>query len=78
VVREGLGQKQGGEDFPGGSVVKNLPANARVLVSIPDLGRTHIWGDPTCHGACVPQVLTLCSGAQELPQLSPQAAAPEI
>ena len=26
--------------FPGGSVVKNLPANARVAVSIPGLGRS--------------------------------------
>ena len=29
-------------DFPGGSVVKNPPANARDTSSIPDLGRSHM------------------------------------
>ena len=28
--------------FPGGSVVKNLPANARDMGSIPDSGRYHV------------------------------------
>ena len=28
--------------FPGGSVVKNLPANAGDMGSIPDLGRCHL------------------------------------
>ena len=28
------------KDFPGGSVVKNLPAKAGAMVSIPGLGRT--------------------------------------
>ena len=28
--------------FPGGSVVKNLPANAGDTASIPDLGRSHM------------------------------------
>ena len=28
--------------FPGGSVVKNLPANARDTGLIPDLGRSHM------------------------------------
>ena len=28
--------------FPGGSVVKNQPANAGDIVSIPDLGRSHM------------------------------------
>ena len=28
--------------FPGGSVVKNLPANAGDMGSIPDLGRSHM------------------------------------
>ena len=33
-------------DFPGGPVVKNLPANAGVMGSIPGLGRFHIpWGN---------------------------------
>ena len=29
-----------GWDFPGGSVVKNLPANARDVGSVPGLGRS--------------------------------------
>ena len=29
-------------DFPGGSVVKNLPANAEDTGSIPGLGRSHM------------------------------------
>ena len=29
-------------DFPGGTVVKNPPANAGDTGSIPDLGRSHI------------------------------------
>ena len=33
-------------DFPGGTVVKNPPANAWV----PSL----VWEDPTCHGAAKP------------------------
>ena len=30
------------EDFPGGPVVKNLPANAGDMGSIPGLGRLHM------------------------------------
>ena len=30
------------ESFPGGSVVKNLPANAGVMGSVPGLGRFHM------------------------------------
>ena len=30
-------------DSPGGPVVKTLPANAGVTVSIPGLGRSHMW-----------------------------------
>ena len=29
-------------DFPGGAVVKNLPANAGNMGSIPGLGRSHM------------------------------------
>ena len=29
-------------DFPGGTVVKNLPANAGDMGSIPGLGRSHM------------------------------------
>ena len=33
-------------DFPGGSVVKNLPANAGDMGSISGPGRSHtLWGD---------------------------------
>ena len=33
-------------DFPGGAVVKNLPANAGDSGSIPDLGRSHMpWNN---------------------------------
>ena len=31
------------KDFPGGSVVRNLPACARDTGSIPGPGRFHIW-----------------------------------
>ena len=31
-------------DFPGGEVVKNPPANAGHMGSIPDLGRSHMPG----------------------------------
>ena len=41
-------QDQGCWDFPGGAMVKNLPANAGDTGSIP--GRE----DPTCHGATKP------------------------
>ena len=38
------------EDFPGGPVVKNPPANAGDMGSIPGLGRCHIpWGKRSRH-----------------------------
>ena len=40
------------QGFPGGSVVKNLPANAGDVVLIPDPGRSHI---PACPRVCAPQ-----------------------
>ena len=34
------------EDFPGGAVVKNPPANARDMGSSPGLGRSHmLWSN---------------------------------
>ena len=34
------------EDFPGGPVVRNPPANARDMGSIPGPGRSHmLWGN---------------------------------
>ena len=51
--------------FPSGSVVKNLPANAGDMNSIPDLGRFHM---PWSNKAWGPQLLSLCFSARE-PQL---------
>ena len=43
-------------DFPGGPVIKTLPAKAGDMGSIPGLGRFHIpWGSE----ACEPQLLSL-------------------
>ena len=55
------------EGFPVGSVVKNLPANAGDMGSIPNPGRSH---RPWSNGARVPQLLSLCSRARELRLLS--------
>ena len=52
-------------DFPGDAVVKNLPANAGDMGSIPGPGRPHM---PWSNQARVPQLLSLCSRARE-PQL---------
>ena len=38
------------KDFPGGAVVKNLPANARDMGSIPGSGKIQM----TCHRATKP------------------------
>ena len=43
-----------GSGFPGGSVVKNPPANAGDMGLIPDLGRSHV---PRSNEAHVPQLL---------------------
>ena len=51
--------------FPGGSVVRNLPASAGDMNSIPDLGRFHM---PWSNKAWGPQLLSLCFSAWE-PQL---------
>ena len=56
-ARRWFSWKQRG-DFPGGSVVKNLPANAGDTGSIPGPGDYHMpWSIQTW----VPQVLSLCS-----------------
>ena len=44
-------------------MVKNLPANAEDTGSTPDLGRSHM---PRSNESCMPQLLGLCSRAQEL------------
>ena len=46
-IPKGLSRLQG-RDFPGGAVVKNLPANAG------DTGSTLVREDPSCHGATKP------------------------
>ena len=49
------GLKSSQQDFPGGSLVKNLPANAGDTNSIPDPGRSHTpWGNYSP----VPQLLS--------------------
>ena len=54
--------KQDGVGFPGGSVVKNLPANAGDMGSIPDPGRFHMPWSNYVHG---PQLLSLGSRVWE-------------
>ena len=60
--------------FPGGSVVKNLPANAGDTGLIPGPGRSHV---PWSNQAQVPQLLSLCSRAQEPRLLSPRVTTTE-
>ena len=48
--------------LPGGSMLKNLPANAGDTGSIPDPGNSD---KPQSHQARAPQLLSLCSGVQE-------------
>ena len=66
--------KHGGEGFPGGSVNKNLPADAGDMGSIPRLGRSHV---PQSSRACALQLLSLCSRAGEFHLLSPRATTTE-
>ena len=61
-------------DFPGGAVVKNLPANAGDMGSIRGPGRSHI---PWSNKARVPQLLSLHSRACAPQLLSPRAATTE-
>ena len=60
--------------FPGDSVVRNPPANARDMDLISDLGRFHM---PKSNEACAPQLLSLSSTAWEPQLLSPRGAATE-
>ena len=61
-------------DFPGGTVVKNLPANAGDTGSSPGQGRSHM---PQSNWACAPQLLSLCSRAREPQLLRPPATTTE-
>ena len=54
--------------FPGGSVVKGPPANAADTASAPGPGGFYMLWDKRVR---VPQILRLCSGAQELQPLKP-------
>ena len=54
--------------FPGGSVLKNPPANAGEMGSIPDLGRSHVPWNHT-RG---PQPLSPCSGGHAPHQEKPR------
>ena len=59
-------------------MVKNLPSNAGDMGSIPDQGGSHVlWSNE----ARAPQLLSLCSGDQQLQLLgssrAPRAGAPQ-
>ena len=61
-------------DFPGGTVVKNPPANAGDKGLSSGLGRSHmLWSN----WACAPQLPSVCSGAHEPQLLSPRATTTE-
>ena len=64
--------------FPGGTVVKNLPANTGNTGASPDPGRSHM---PWTNLARVPQALSLCSRAREPQLLKPtcsRACVPQL
>ena len=61
-------------DFPGGTVVKNPPANAGDMSSSPGLGRSHM---PQSNQVRAPQLLSLHSRAQAPQLLSPCATTTE-
>ena len=61
-------------DFPGGTVVKNPPANAGDMDLSPGLGRSHM---PRSNWARAPQLLSLRSRACKPQLLSPCAATTE-
>ena len=61
-------------DFPGGAVVKSLPANAGDMGSIPAPGGYHM---PRSNQARKPQLLSLRSRAREPQLLSPCATTTE-
>ena len=57
--------------FLGGSVVKHLPASTGDTGLIPDPGKAHLLQGNLAHA---PQLLSLCSRAQEPRLLRPSAA----
>ena len=54
--------KKGQKDFPGGTVDKNLPANAGDTGSIPGRGKFHTLRS---NQACVPQLQSLHAASTE-------------
>ena len=62
------------EGFTGGSVIRNPPASVREPGWTPGPGRFH---KSRSNEACMPQLLSLCSGARELQLLSPHVATTE-
>ena len=66
MVSEISQREKANRDFPGGAVVKNLPANAGDMGSSPGPGRSH-----------VPQLLSLCSRAHKPKLLSLRATTTE-
>ena len=60
--------------FPGGTMVKNPPANAGDMGLIPGLGRSHMLQSNWTHA---PQLLSLRSRAHEPQLLSPRATTTE-
>ena len=67
-------QKNTQRDFPGGTVVKNPPANAVDVGSSPGPGRTHMLRSSQ---ARAPQLLRLRSRARMPQLLSPRATTTE-
>ena len=61
--------------FPGGSVVKNPPANTVDVGSNPGPRRFHM---PQSNQAYVPQLLNLCSRTQKLKLLKPSQEATAV
>ena len=68
-------KKRGPRDFPGGAVVKNLPANAGDMGSTPGPGRSHM---PQSNEARAPQLLSLRSRACEPQLLKPTRVEPVL
>ena len=60
--------KKSAKGFPGGSVVKNPPANAGDMGWIPGVGKSHMPQSDYTHGL---QLLSLCSRAWEPQQEKP-------
>ena len=69
-----LGTEEHMRGFPGGTVVKNPPANAGDTGSRPGPGRSHV---PRSISAREPQLLSLRSRARKPQLLSPRSTATE-